>query len=81
MHNLYKKSDDKSDKDLEDETFKDKFPDKWQCPYCAYEKMHSELIERDDILNHVISQHGDDVPVDGLSWEILYLRMTQVGGV
>lgn len=63
-----------------EQSFKDKFPDPWVCPFCmAGQEMH-EHIPRAEILKHVSGQH----PAENsgkVTWKGLYTRMSMVGGL
>lgn len=62
--------------------FEEKFPETgWICPYCMGECEDSETatVDRKDIPSHLVFQHGWDV--DGLTWENIYSRLVQIGGV
>lgn len=68
------------EEELREESFKEKFPEKWLCPYCAQLQMCTGEIPRDEILGHVLREHGHEF--EGLlNWENFYNRMIMVGGI
>ena len=70
----------KTDEEIKQEGYRDKFPEEWICPYCAQMQMCLGQIERDEILNHVTREHGDEFE-GKLTWENFYNRMILVGGL
>jgi len=63
------------------EDYKDKFPEKWICPYCVCEVTSEKrcTVERDDIPSHLVHKHEWDV--DKITWKYIFERLSAVGGV
>jgi hypothetical protein len=70
----------KTDAEIREEEFRDKFPEEWICPYCAQMQLCQDNIKRDEILNHVNREHGGEFQ-DAVTWELFYNRMILVGGI
>ena len=63
------------------EDYKDKFPEKWVCPYCVGEVTSEErcTVERDDIPSHLVFKHEWDG--NTITWKYIFERLSAVGGV
>ena len=63
------------------EEFKDKFPERWMCPYCAQEAISEKrcMVDRDDIPMHLGHNHNWDT--SKITWEYIFERLSAVGGV
>lgn len=70
----------KTDKEIREEEYKDKFPEEWICPFCAQMQMCQGLVKRDDIIGHVNREHGSEFE-GPLTWEVFYNRMIPIGGL
>lgn len=53
--------------------FKDKFPEKWTCLMCD----PVIELEKHEILSHCSTVHD----MDGVTWEELYNRLVNIGGI
>lgn len=60
--------------------FKEKFPDKWICPYCINGGEIDCEINRDDIPSHLVYKH--DWKFEYVqTWKQIYDRLVVIGGV
>lgn len=63
------------------EDFKDKFPEKWLCPYCVTEVTDEKraIVDKCDIPTHLVHKHDWDGEI--LTWKNIFERVAAVGGI
>lgn len=60
------------------EEFKDKFPEKWVCPYCVTDDTQA-IVDKCDIPTHLVHKHDWDCEI--LTWKCIFERLSAVGGI